>query len=318
MTRTRNPHSTLTPESDLYPRVNTTSDRHLVQLKAVLQRWFDRSMTRRKSFRIMSELMGPVGGSAGLSVVAEDVLVSYQLSTAGKTWDVVSILPEPGHAVQCLYGRDIKQWQDGALPFEDKTFDVILLDNVLEYVTHDEAFIAECHRVMKPSGYLILKVPDAKRFSLLNLVRRWLGLDGWEQGRARIGYTESDLFAILKDGFDTEDVRKWGRFFSRTVETIIQTVIALSGAGQQLTGQTGDEERSLMSYRRIVRVYGFFLPLGWLAHALDGLLFFTRGYDMGIRARHRAWKPRLAPELRDGRSIADATINTKIGTAGPF
>ena len=123
----------------------------------------------------------------------------------------------------------------------------------------------------------------------------------------------------MKDGFDTEEVLTWSRFFVEIVETKSQMFVALAGGGgDRLSGQVGDDERMLMSFRRILNIYSLFYPFGLLAHLLDKLLIFHRGHRMAFRARRRPWKPRVTPTLTDGRSIADATINTKIGTAGPF
>jgi hypothetical protein len=123
----------------------------------------------------------------------------------------------------------------------------------------------------------------------------------------------------MKDGFDTEEVLSWSRFFVEMVELKAQLFVAVAGGGSaRLTGQAGDDERMLMSFRKILGVYSLFYPFGKLAAGLDRLLPLHRGHRMAIRARRRSWKPRVTPTLKDGRSIADATINTKIGTAGPF
>jgi hypothetical protein len=58
--------------------------------------------------------------------------------------------------------------------------------------------------------------------------------------------------------------------------------------------------------------------LFWIAAQLDLLLFFTRGYHLVAIAQRKIWRPRRTPVLKDGRSIADATLNTRIGSAAPF
>lgn len=298
--------------------MNTTADRQLNQLKAVLDSWFQRSVSRRQSFDVLAQLAGPTSGKQCLCVVAEDMLVSSEIAARGGNWEAVSILDPPGPVASCLFGDQLHGLEGEGIPFPDQSYDLVLLEGAIEFLEDDAGFIMECHRVLKPSGQLIIRVPLLKQFSLLNALRRLLGLDGWERGRARKGYQESDLFAILKDGFDIEHVRSWSRFFSVLMETMIQTAIAFVGGGQSAGGYAGDEERTLMNYRRVLRLQNLFCPFGWLARSLDGLLFFTRGYVMAVSARQRAWKARVVPELKDGRSIADAAINTKIGTAGPF
>jgi ubiquinone/menaquinone biosynthesis C-methylase UbiE len=46
--------------------------------------------------------------------------------------------------------------RDGyALPYDDQTFDVVLLFNVLHFVKEPTALLHEAHRLLKPAGYLV-------------------------------------------------------------------------------------------------------------------------------------------------------------------
>ncbi len=47
-----------------------------------------------------------------------------------------------------------------ALPFADRTFDAVLSFDVLEHVQSPRVTLAECHRVLKPGGYLCLVFPS--------------------------------------------------------------------------------------------------------------------------------------------------------------
>ncbi len=68
--------------------------------------------------------------------------------------------------------------------------------------------------------------------------------------------------------------------------------------------------------RRAAAVYAVFTPVFWLADALDLLFFFLPDHHMVLRAKRRMmWVPRVTPRLRDGRSIAEAALGAKIGTA---
>ena len=69
---------------------------------------------------------------------------------------------------------------------------------------------------------------------------------------------------------------------------------------------------------KMFRFYSMLYPFFWLAAQLDKLLFFTKGYCLIGRARRRQWRPRRTPVLADGRSIAEAALGGKIGTAAPF
>lgn len=45
------------------------------------------------------------------------------------------------------------------LPFEDKSFDLVLATDVLEHVGEDDAAVRQIHRVVKPGGHVLVTVP---------------------------------------------------------------------------------------------------------------------------------------------------------------
>jgi SAM-dependent methyltransferase len=45
---------------------------------------------------------------------------------------------------------------DGSVPVEDETFDAVLSTQVLEHVTDPRRYLAECHRVLRPGGRMLL------------------------------------------------------------------------------------------------------------------------------------------------------------------
>jgi ubiquinone/menaquinone biosynthesis C-methylase UbiE len=46
------------------------------------------------------------------------------------------------------------------LPFAAASFDIITMIEVLEHTTDDSAVLGECHRILRPDGYLALFVPN--------------------------------------------------------------------------------------------------------------------------------------------------------------
>jgi len=45
-------------------------------------------------------------------------------------------------------------------PYEDETFDLIVSQELIEHIENQRAFIAECGRILKRNGYLILTTPN--------------------------------------------------------------------------------------------------------------------------------------------------------------
>ena len=74
------------------------------------------------------------------------------------------------------------------LPFEDQSFDAVLTFDVLEHVQSPRNTLAECHRVLKPEGYLCLVFPSYWQplEHHLSLVTRAPGLQYLFSGRTLV------------------------------------------------------------------------------------------------------------------------------------
>jgi SAM-dependent methyltransferase len=174
---------------------------------------------------------------------------------------------------------------------------VVVVFNGMEGFPADDAFIEECHRILKPDGRLIVNVHHEKPFSLMRPLRSLLNTIREKRGLVCAGYSESQLFSILKHGFDVHHMRSYSRFFVEFVDRLVP--VALEGM----------PIASSESARAIRRIYRVASPFYWMAAQLDLLLFFTRGHCLVATAKRRAWRPRNAPILVDGRSISEAVLS---------
>jgi SAM-dependent methyltransferase len=72
--------------------------------------------------------------------------------------------PEAVAAAQAK-GRSIQQGDvDQPLPFEDASFDAVVLKDLLEHVADPVAVVREVGRVLKPGGRVFASSPDAQRW----------------------------------------------------------------------------------------------------------------------------------------------------------
>jgi SAM-dependent methyltransferase len=105
------------------------------------------------------------------------------------------------------------------LPFEDGSFDAVVLGEVLEHVEDDVAAVQQVARVLRPSGVLALSVPANPD---------WFGpSDVWAGHKRR--YTREALLAVCEaGGLSVERCLGWGfpvsafyhrRIYERHVET---------------------------------------------------------------------------------------------------
>jgi ubiquinone/menaquinone biosynthesis C-methylase UbiE len=86
---------------------------------------------------------------------------------------------------------------DGSLPFQDSSYDVIFLFDVLEHVKNDVLFVTECSRILTYGGSIIATVPFMYRFHEIPYDFR--------------RYTPSGLTNILSNAsFQNIDIKKVG------------------------------------------------------------------------------------------------------------
>ena len=240
------------------------------------------------------------------------------LKELGGEWSAASINQATVDFLTHHGFEDAKLVTGSHLRYAEHAFDLVVLMGVLEDMPHDVELIEQCHRVLTSAGRLVVHVSHAKTWGLVPRKRR-ITMRAKGVQKVHMGYRPSQLFDILKDGFDVEEFRTHCRFFLTSMDAMTRLIIRrmLRDAQQdvELTAVDVDDE---VKRGKVDRFCSWMYPLGRLAGWLDGLLFFTSGYVLIACARRRIWKPRLAPRLKDGRSIADAALNTKIGTAAPF
>jgi 2-polyprenyl-3-methyl-5-hydroxy-6-metoxy-1,4-benzoquinol methylase len=61
--------------------------------------------------------------------------------------------------------------------FPDGSFDVITMRHVIEHVEDPQRLLRECHRILKPSGRLVLLTPNAQSWGHRLFRDRWRGLE---------------------------------------------------------------------------------------------------------------------------------------------
>ena len=283
-------------------------------------RLFKKSILKQAKLRQIVSLLGPVSGQTCLDVGGDNGVISWNLRKLGGTWSSVDSSEKAVDSIRRLVGERVERITGSKLPFADATFDAVVIIDMLEHLKEDYQFVAECHRVLKPNGRLIFNVPHIKSWALLPPVRRMLGLTEERHGHVRPGYTEAQMFDLLKDGFDVQEARTYSRFFVEALDTLIQFAAGRANKDAQ-AGAKGVliDEQDFRKMNKMFRFYSMLYPFFWLAAQFDKLLSFTKGYCLIGRAkRRRQWLPRKVPKLADGRSIAEAALGGKIGTAAPF
>jgi SAM-dependent methyltransferase len=226
--------------------------------------------------RVLATLeLGPV---TCLDLGAENPAASRTLRKLGGYWSSAVWSARQRRLAATLLSDEVLQvGVNGELPYEDKQFDVVVLGSgrLVGDRRADEALVQECHRVLKTPGYLILSGNYRKPGALTSL----LALCG--QRSLRSGFNESQLFDLLKNGFDVLGIKTYCRFWVQLVS--------------QCASRPGWRPRLIKVLYRI-------------ALQLDVLLFFTKGYRVLAYGRRKGWRPRQSPVLSGGLSLTEAVL----------
>ena len=115
---------------------------------------------------LLSRIPGSLGSVADIGGGTGRMIRSYA-SRADKITIVDPSREQLEHARKVLAGASSAVFETGRveeLPFPDKTFDTVVCVRVFHYVKDPERAIREMYRVLKPSRYLILEIPNKKHF----------------------------------------------------------------------------------------------------------------------------------------------------------
>ena len=277
------------------------------------ERLFRRSLRRQRKLSLLSELVGNTANLQCLEISAGDGAISAGLRALGGSWKSAVQSKSAERSVRIFTQEAVIRVEDGKLPFDDNSFDLVVLVDALINVQDDPAFIRECHRVLKNNGWVIIN-ETRRLMTPAGGLKRLLGVSSVSRGGSRNGYRGSDLFNILKDGFDVPEIITYSNEVLEAPIALGMFCLRKIFPQEYWRLEEKPESSLLYRYRRLLALMGFFYPLLWILSKLE----FFPGHQLLVKSRRRHWRPRLQPKLLDGRSIAEATINTKIGTAAPF
>lgn len=242
---------------------------------------------RREISSVMHFLHFPKNNvRTGLDVGFTNAGVSQALRQSGGYWMSVELTPECQALVASALdsGTVLLAGQNSELPFEDKQFDAVIVAHGALPPDNGgaSAMIRECHRVLKAGGHFILTVEYRKPYGLAAALNRQRVVSG-----AGERYSETDMFRLLKGGFDVLGFRYTCRFW---VQMVRQWVDRRRGNGT----------------RGMANLWLRFLYA--VALALDALLVLTKGYQMTVHCRRKGWREKQNHVLSNCTPVSEAVL----------
>ncbi|MBT8041711.1 MAG: class I SAM-dependent methyltransferase, partial [Pontiella sp.] len=169
------------------------------------EKLFARSVRRKCKLRHINDLIGTASNLSCLEVSAGDGMISSSLRSLGGSWKTAVSTKAAADSISYSLNENITLIDNCKLPFEDHAFDRLVVVDALKGIGDDSEFIHECHRVLKNDGWVIIHETRRVPVSFVAFLRRIFGLLPVAGGARRNGYKTSELFSILKDGFDVPE-----------------------------------------------------------------------------------------------------------------
>ena len=289
-----------------------------IKIKSEIIKWqikiFKSSLRRRRKLSKIQYHLGKINGLKILEVSAGDAALSHILKKNSTDWQTIAINDSAAKSLNYFYKEKIYSVQENHLPYNDGEFDLLILVDSLKNITDDYEFLQECHRVINNEGWVLISERRTRPISFVTLFQHLFKTAPDNLGCARNGYTTDQLYRVLKDGFDVPEISCYSNTLLE-VNAVFGDVFQRSLFQLPTWIKSGDNTKEdLYKYQTLYNFARFTFPIIWIS----SLFNFLPKHEMIIKSRRRRWSPRRQPKLIDGRSIAEAAINTRIGTAAPF
>ncbi len=250
---------------------------------------FRRSVLKQAKFRRIESLLDEPAGRTNLDIGADNGVISYLLRQRGGRWYSADLDERAVDSIRQLVKDNVYQLSGAKTPFDDATFDQVVVVDYLEHIVDDGAFAEELQRIVKPGGSVIINVPHLKPGSLLNRFRHAIGLTDEWHGHVRPGYSAGQIGTLLGPGFSLDRVMTYSRAFSELIDTGLNGMYVRMGKkdGQPSRKGTVITQTDLRKHRKQFVLFSILYPVLWFVAKLDALLPFQAGYKLIVRARRR-------------------------------
>lgn len=247
-------------------------------------RLFNKSPLKQRKLKMISEFLEDSTDRTSLDIGSDNGVISYFLRKRGGQWHSADLIPETVEAISALVGENVHQIDGVSTPFDEATFDTVIIVDFLEHIEGDREFITELYRILKPGGTLLVNVPNPN-IGLIRKMRYMLGQTDEAHGHLRPGYTLQELSYLLGESFVIEKHRDYSKVFSELIDTAITAALKFLKKGGETKKGTVTTEQDVKKFEKTFKIYSAIYPIIWIFAKLDSLVPFLSGNMLIIRAK---------------------------------
>ena len=145
---------------------------------------YDALEADRSDLDVYVAIAEELGARRVLDVGCGEGFLAAELVKSGNRVTGVDILPQAsqGAALAAYYRADLEEGLEGVVEqLNGKRFSCVLLLDVLEHLRYPERILAQCHKLLRPDGRIIVSVPNIANVTicLMLLSRRKPSPHNW-------------------------------------------------------------------------------------------------------------------------------------------
>lgn len=272
---------------------------------------FRKGLKKRQRLEALKELLLPIGLEEHCLLLTcgdNNGAMNYFLRELGGRWSWADLESTSIPEMSSLLGDHVHHAREDRLPFDDATFDRIVVIDVHEHVDDPGIVTRELVRVLKPGAKLIITTPNGDESKLAVRIKSLVGMSVETYGHTRVGLTGRELEQLMSAaGVRPLRSASFSRFFTEMLELSINFLYvkvlrkhsdddsahASDAAGgehahadhAEIAPATAEQLRKV---KASYRIYSLIFPVYWLISQLDQLLYFSEGYCViveGMRER---------------------------------
>jgi SAM-dependent methyltransferase len=267
---------------------------------------FRKGLKKRLRLKTLTRLLSPIPPDDRCLLLTcgdNNGAMNYLLRELGGHWSWADLETTSIAEMSALLGEPVAHAAEDHLPFEDHSFDRIVVIDVHEHVEDPQIVTRELVRILKPGAQLIITTPNGDESKLAVRIKSLVGMSKEAYGHVRVGLTAREIEELMIAGrVRPVATTSFSKFFTEMLELSINFLYVKvlrkrshkdedSGHGAQgghehehgeIAPATADQLRKVQTSYRI---YSIIFPAYWLLSQLDHLLFFTEGYCVVVEGR---------------------------------